>query len=110
MKTTDEIRALLAKGTDVVTGCWIIGSDALDLALCEVPALLDALDEARDRAHRAQERLDCTRCNSGHETLPLKLWDCPECVRLRASKAVRDLEILQGQLDDALISAREVVR
>ena len=25
LKTTDEIRALLAEGTDVVTGCWIAG-------------------------------------------------------------------------------------
>ncbi len=28
---------------------------------------------------RLQARLEHNRCNSGHETLPLVLWDCPEC-------------------------------
>lgn len=28
---------------------------------------------------RLEDRLDNTKCNSGHETLPLMLWDCPAC-------------------------------
>lgn len=35
-----------------------------------------ALLEDRDRL---QARLNTSRCNSGHDTLPLTLWDCPEC-------------------------------
>ena len=27
----------------------------------------------------AEAKLNHNRCHSGHETLPLKLWDCPAC-------------------------------
>lgn len=42
-----------------------------------------------------QARLDCTRCNSGHETLPLKLWDCPACTKEK-------VDALQAKLDEAV--------
>ena len=31
---------------------------------------------------QAEAKLNHNRCNAGHETLPLVLWDCPECTRL----------------------------
>ena len=55
MKSTDEIRALLAEGTDVVYGSWIAGSDALDQVLSEVPELLDALDNAERKVKILQD-------------------------------------------------------
>lgn len=49
--------------------------------------ILAALKPAKPRkivkwkgvALAAQAKLNHNRCHSGHETLPLVLWDCPEC-------------------------------
>ncbi len=46
------------------------------LALLDARADVAALIAERDAL---QERLNTNRCNRGHETLPLTLWDCPEC-------------------------------
>jgi hypothetical protein len=43
-----------------------------DLMRRDGKMLLSALDAL-------QKRLDTNTCNSGHVTLPLVLWDCPEC-------------------------------
>lgn len=32
-----------------------------------------------DELARCKEKLACNKCNRGHETLPLILWDCPAC-------------------------------
>lgn len=50
-------------------------------------------DVAQLRADAA--KLDANRCNRGHETLPLRLWDCPECHA--RTKRQRD-ELLAGAL------------
>lgn len=39
----------------------------------------DAVAELIAERDWLQARLDTNRCNRGHETLPLTLWDCPEC-------------------------------
>ena len=49
---------------------------------------------------RLRALLEHNRCNSGHETLPLKLWDCPVCAEERVKEARRA----------ALREAAEVVR
>jgi len=47
--------------------------ETCDCVMCTVaPKILTALDQL-------QRRLDTNVCNSGHVTLPLTLWDCPEC-------------------------------
>jgi hypothetical protein len=53
--------------------------------------------EARLRAQlaEAQQRLNNDRCNRGHKTLPLILWDCPACheetrAKLAAAEKERD--------------------
>jgi hypothetical protein len=43
--------------------------DTLEQALARVTAERDA----------ALAKLNGTRCNAGHDTLPLVLWDCPAC-------------------------------
>lgn len=51
----------------------------------------------RDGAHKAildmqgeiarlRANLDANECNAGHKTLPLRLWDCPECSRLEGQE------------------------
>jgi len=39
-----------------------------------------------------QAKLDHNRCNSGHETLPLVLWDCPECHQRTRDKLAKLVE------------------
>lgn len=58
MKSTDEIRAML-KLSDHLHGHWHGWSDELDLALAELPALLDALDEARQGSAGALRIIKC---------------------------------------------------
>ena len=41
----------------------------------EIAALRAELAEAREKLNR-------NKCNSGHTTLAVYLWDCPECVKL----------------------------
>ena len=48
--------------------------------------VLDDLVEARRTIEALQAKLDHNRCNSGHETLPLKLWNCPACGEEREEK------------------------
>ena len=37
------------------------------------------LAEQQAEMGRLKAKLECNRCNKGHETLPLILWDCPTC-------------------------------
>ncbi len=48
------------------------------------------LSEAEAERDRLQAKLDCNKCNAGHETLPLALWDCPECVRLKMDALAKE--------------------
>lgn len=43
-------------------------------------------DKARAEVERLTKRLNKNRCNSGHETLPVYLWDCPVCVQEKLDK------------------------
>ena len=91
------------------------------------------LDDWMLQARKLEARLEePARCNSGHETLPLKLWTCPTCheklerkleTLTRASEALIDdvhmaypegLEKLYGvrpyieRLEDALAATQSV--
>ena len=57
------------------------------------------LAQARRERDELQAKLDQNRCNSGHETLPLKLWNCPACTEEREEK-----------LKDQLTQAREALQ
>lgn len=37
------------------------------------------LTALRAEVARLNDKLNCNKCNKGHETLPLYLWDCPKC-------------------------------
>lgn len=50
---------------------------------------------------QSENKLNQNRCNSGHETLPLKLWDCPECVRLKTEQLEAKLAVAVEALKDA---------
>lgn len=43
-----------------------------------------------------QAKLDTNRCNSGHETLPLALWDCPECHNTTKRKLAELIEAVEA--------------
>lgn len=62
--------------------------DIQPVVRCDLLYLLIALDAAWKERDALQKRLDTNRCNSGHLTLPLTLWDCPECHNL--TRAERD--------------------
>jgi hypothetical protein len=55
-------------------------------------------------------QLDCSLCNSGHQTLPLRLWDCPECTRLKHEAEITALkqrfllilEFVQDRTEDTI--------
>ena len=50
---------------------------------------------------RLNDKLNCNRCNKGHITLPLILWDCPACHdETRAALAAKDKRI--AELEDDL--------
>jgi len=36
----------------------------------------------QERLDIAEAKLAHNKCNAGHETLPLVLWDCPECTQI----------------------------
>ncbi|HEY3434271.1 MAG TPA: hypothetical protein VGK41_01325 [Solirubrobacterales bacterium] len=55
---------------------WCEDAPALAEGSEQARAAVVALYEERDRL---QTMLDTNRCNRGHETLPLALWDCPAC-------------------------------
>ncbi len=46
------------------------------------PAGVKRVSEMMDERDAALKALEKNRCNSGHETLPLRLWECPACVDL----------------------------
>lgn len=79
----------------------------------------EAVVELIDERDRLRAQLANNRCNSGHETLPLVLWDCPEChneTKRKLADLIRtagpllqatDPELLEWQdLNDALRRAR----
>ena len=85
-------------------------------ALVEARILLADVVAERDQL---KARLETTRCNSGHDTLPLTLWDCPECHNETRAKLqalmlaivpLADLDLrpdsLDRQPDDRIIYAR----
>lgn len=51
-----------------------------------------------------QQRLDKNVCNSGHVTLPLALWDCPECHNLTR----RERDDMKNMLACAVARVAEV--
>jgi hypothetical protein len=44
------------------------------------------------KVEELERKLSQNKCNSGHETLPIVLWDCPECVRIRTEKLEQRIE------------------
>lgn len=57
-----------------------------------------AYDRAVAEVERLRAKLSQNKCNSGHETLPLELWDCPACAdKLHAENAT--LRSLVGKAD-----------
>lgn len=61
--------------------------------------VLDQAIDARDAAaalirerDQLKARLDTNRCNRGHVTLPLTLWDCPECHNATKQKLAELIE------------------
>lgn len=79
----------------------IAWADRIDAAMAELVAERD----------RLQARLDTNRCNSGHETLPLTLWDCPECHNETKRKLAELIEARNAMapLCRAVVSARTEV-
>jgi len=51
----------------------------LDHEGMEVGVSRQALDEMLEGYEAAVTKLNINKCNAGHETLPLYLWDCPRC-------------------------------
>ena len=92
-----------SKDPDILPdGYWVRASalHGLGKNAAKILALLDALE-------KAEARLQHNRCNSGHETLPLILWDCPACVdiiRARAEQAEARLSAIDalGELKEKL--------
>lgn len=69
---------------------WVSPASLVELQKVhdEVAALIAARDEL-------QAKLNHNRCHNGHETLPLVLWDCPEChqrTRDKLAEATKSLE------------------
>lgn len=89
--------------------------------LAEARTSVSELAADRDRL---QAKLDTNRCGRGHETLPLVLWDCPECHQqtkdrltalIAASEAalkagVMDIDGEPDKLREAIASARAEIQ
>jgi len=64
-------------------------------------ALMQEREEGlQQQLQAAQEKLNQNRCNSGHETLPLVLWDCPECSRITRESLRNENEMMRTSLFD----------
>lgn len=64
------------------------------------------LEEIYDRAvldrearEGAEKKLDHNRCNNGHETLPLRLWNCPACADEEHEKHAAQIKRMQESHD-----------
>ncbi len=71
-------------GASVSFGEWQENGEFWELVLPEPYARLaeyenDETATRRELALVKRKLEEPTRCNSGHETLPLKLWTCPTC-------------------------------
>jgi len=74
-----------------------------DQALARLDDAYALMDKAVAQRDEALARLELNRCNSGHETLPLKLWECPACVAGVEEK-------LEAERDQALARVAELER
>ena len=61
-----------------------------------------AIAELQQETANLQARLDQNTCNSGHTTLPIILWDCPECVRIAKEKMQAEIAELRAVVDPML--------
>jgi hypothetical protein len=50
--------------------------------------MMHLVAEAIKLAEESEQQLDNNKCNSGHETLPLRLWNCPTCVAEEKEKPI----------------------
>ena len=67
-------------------------------ALAQVQDVVDDLTADRDRL---KARLASNKCGHGHVTIPLALWDCPQCheaTRQGLARAVQDKQELEAAL------------
>lgn len=78
----------------------------------QIEALTAQLENANREREALRAKLDCNRCNAGHKTLPLALWDCPAChdetrAQLAAAKhQIAERERQVARLQDTLTDAR----
>lgn len=69
-----------------------LAAGTLDVYRRPIEDLLREVDYQTNLAARLQAKLDTNRCNRGHETLPLVLWDCPECHGVTKAKLAELVE------------------
>ena len=69
-------------------------SDQISLLKNENERLTDRIEELEEGIAKYEEP---ATCNRGHKTLPLKLWDCPECTaQLERKAALQERLIKRG--------------
>ena len=62
-------------------------------------------DALHTQLAQAQAKMNTNRCNKGHETLPLYLWDCPACHdETRAERDALQREVAQWKQDAQLLT------
>lgn len=96
----DRLRGEIAEGN--VTG---YGKELHDLVAWHREAVeaSDAVVNLTLDRDRLQIKLDMNRCGRGHETLPLVLWDCPECHGETKRKLARLIEAAEAALKAGVI-------
>lgn len=65
-----------------------------------IKAAEQEIERLQAEVERLNGKLNHNRCNAGHETLPLYLWDCPECTRLVREQAREAQEALKKSEKD----------
>lgn len=80
-------------------------TDPEELA-CPVCAARAEVAALRGELAAARAKLNTNRCNSGHETLPLVLWECPAC----HDETRKERDALRERVEDLELMLRAALR
>lgn len=95
LRDQEELDKLILHGTD---------SEMREV----ITKLQQQVESCHEKIDELQAKLDNNKCNAGHETLPLVLWDCPECGRLRV-EALQKFEKFVNHIQAHLEEGESVI-
>jgi hypothetical protein len=78
------------------------------LGAADISECLDTIREMESTIKGLEVDLERNRCNSGHTTLPLRLWTCPRCVEIKEEENANEIAKLKELLRQTLDKLKRV--